>query len=60
LFAKARLNLIELIRRDGGGAEQAINLIMIAKYLERIGDHAVNIAGWIIFYITGGLAGQKE
>ncbi|MDR3349038.1 MAG: phosphate signaling complex protein PhoU [Acidaminococcales bacterium] len=60
LFAKARLNLIELIRKDGGGAEQAINLIMIAKYLERIGDHAVNIAGWIIFYITGGPAGQKE
>jgi phosphate transport system protein len=60
LFAKSRLNLIDWIRKSSGDAEQAINLMMIAKYLERIGDHAVNIAGWIIFYVTGDLAGQKE
>jgi phosphate transport system protein len=60
LFAKSRRSLIESIRKDGGDAEQAINIMMIAKYLERIGDHAVNIAHWIIFYLTGGQAGQKE
>ena len=33
--------------------EYALNLLMIAKYFERIGDHAVNIAQWAIFAITG-------
>ena len=45
--------LIEKIQEDKENGEQAIDLIMIAKYLERIGDHAENIAEWVIFSITG-------
>ena len=53
LFVHIREELIALIeqRVDAGG--QALDLLMIAKYLERIGDHAVNIAGWVAFSITG-------
>ena len=32
---------------------QALDILMIVKYLERIGDHATNIAGWVVFSITG-------
>jgi phosphate transport system protein len=45
--------LIEKIQEDKKNGEQAIDLIMIAKYFERIGDHAENIAEWVIFSITG-------
>jgi phosphate transport system protein len=38
---------------------QAIDLLMIAKYLERIGDHATNIAEWVEFAITGTHRGGK-
>ena len=41
------------IRKDGANGEQALDLLMVAKYLERIGDHAVNIAEWVIYSITG-------
>ena len=53
LFVHIREELIALIeqRVDAGG--QALDLLMIAKYLERIGDHAVNIAEWVAFSITG-------
>ena len=53
LFDKVRNDLIELISKDEANGPQAIDLIMIAKYLERIGDHATNIAEWVVFYITG-------
>jgi len=53
LFDKVRNDLIELINKDEANGPQAIDLIMIAKYLERIGDHATNIAEWVVFYITG-------
>jgi phosphate transport system protein len=53
LFDAVRNDLIRLIREDAGNGEQAIDLLQIAKYLERIGDHAVNIAEWVIFSITG-------
>jgi phosphate transport system protein len=53
LFKTVRFELIELIRADGKNGEQAIDLLMIAKYLERIGDHAVNIAEWVGFSLTG-------
>jgi len=52
-FLAVREDLISLLRNDSSGATQALDLLMIAKYLERIGDHAVNIAQWVIHAITG-------
>lgn len=53
LFLRVRDEVIDLIRNDTGAGESAVDLLMVAKYLERIGDHATNIAGWVIFSITG-------
>lgn len=53
LFVTVKTELIEMIREDVNNGEQAIDLIMIAKYFERIGDHAQNIAEWVIFSLTG-------
>lgn len=52
-FATVKNDLVELIKKDGRNADQAILLMMIAKYLERIGDHAVNIGEWVEYAITG-------
>ena len=52
-FAAIKSSLIELIKNDSDSGEFAIDLLMIGKYLERIGDHAVNIAEWVIFSVTG-------
>ena len=52
-FIKVRKDLIGLIHDDVQNGEQAFDLLQIAKYYERIGDHAVNIAEWVIFSITG-------
>ena len=53
LFVQVRDDLVALIRADADAAEQAIDLVMVAKYFERIGDHATNIAEWVVFSITG-------
>ena len=53
LFDKVKEEIVELIREDNKNGELCIDLLMIAKYLERIGDHAVNIAEWVSFSITG-------
>jgi len=53
LFDKVKFDLIELIRGDNPNSEQAIDLLMIAKFFERIGDHACNIASWVVYSITG-------
>lgn len=53
LFITVKRELINLINENADYGEQAADLLMIAKYFERIGDHAVNIAEWIIFSITG-------
>ncbi len=53
LFSATRTDLIERIRAERESAEEAIDLMMIAKYLERIGDHATNIAEWVVYSITG-------
>jgi phosphate transport system protein len=45
--------LINFIKQNPENAEQAIMFMMIAKYFERIGDHAVNIGEWVEFGITG-------
>ena len=52
-FDMVKFDLIELIGADSSNGEQAIDLLMIAKYFERIGDHATNIAEWVVFSITG-------
>jgi len=53
LFQVVKKELIEKIQENAENGEQAIDLLMIAKYFERIGDHAQNIAEWVIFSITG-------
>ena len=53
LFDEIKTELIGLIRQNAENGEQALDLLMIAKYLERIGDHATNIAEWVAFSITG-------
>ena len=53
LFRTIKSELVELILENRETADQAIDLIIIAKYLERIADHAVNIAQWAIFCVTG-------
>jgi len=58
LFITIRRDLINLTRADSENGEQAMDLLMVAKYLERIGDHAVNIAEWVVFSITG-IHGKK-
>ena len=52
-FRTIKAELVELIVQDREEADQAIDLIIITKYLERIADHAVNIAQWAIFCVTG-------
>ena len=58
LFDKVKNDVIELIQEDHANGEQAIDFIMIAKYFERIGDHASNIAEWVVFSITGRHVGE--
>jgi len=53
LYITVKKDLIGLIHKDVKNGEQAFDLLQIAKYYERIGDHAVNIAEWVIFSITG-------
>lgn len=58
LFVEVKEHLTDLIRRDESLAGEALDLLMIAKYLERIGDHAVNVAEWVIYAITGSKPGK--
>lgn len=53
LFETVKSDLVALIRADGNNADQAILFMMIAKYLERIADHAVNIGEWVEYAVTG-------
>ena len=53
LFDKVKKELIQMIHENADKGEQAADLLMVAKYMERIGDHATNISEWVIFYITG-------
>lgn len=53
LFSCVKHELIELIAQNRSFGEQAADLLMVAKYFERIGDHATNIAEWVIYSITG-------
>lgn len=60
LFAKVKAELIRFIGQSEESGEWAMDLLMIAKYFERIGDHAANIAEWVEFSITGFHPGEKE
>ncbi|MDR1246842.1 MAG: phosphate signaling complex protein PhoU [Clostridiales Family XIII bacterium] len=53
LFYKVKDELIVLIAKDGKNGGACLDLLMIAKYLERIGDHAANIAEWVEYSVTG-------
>lgn len=53
LFLTAKRQLIEVVQSGTSDAEALIDMLMIAKYFERIGDHAENVAEWVIFSITG-------
>lgn len=52
-FTEIKDTLISMITNNTADGEYALDLLMIAKYLERIGDHAVNIAEWVEFSVTG-------
>ena len=53
LFDTEKEMLIKTVREDAERASQALDFLMIAKYFERIGDHAVSVAEWVIYSITG-------
>ena len=53
LFVRVRERLVARITADPAAGAHTLDLFMISKYLERIGDHAVNIAEWVLFSITG-------
>jgi len=52
-FVRVKERLINMISENIADGEYALDLLMIAKYFERIGDHATNIAEWVIFSVTG-------
>ncbi len=52
-FDKIKEELIAAVREDNKKSEEYIDILMIAKYIERIGDHAVNIAEWVEYSVTG-------
>ncbi|MEE1075891.1 MAG: phosphate signaling complex protein PhoU [Acutalibacteraceae bacterium] len=53
LFDTVMKQLVEMIKTDAKGADEAPDLLMIAKYFERMGDHTVNIAEWVVYAFTG-------
>ena len=52
-FTQVKQSLIGKIAKNPDDGEYALDLLMIAKYFERIGDHATNIAEWVIYSVTG-------
>ena len=53
LFEQVKEELIAFIAADAAAVEQGLDLLMVAKYLERIGDHATNVAEWVEYSLTG-------
>lgn len=60
LFEQVKDDLIDAVAENKSWGEYFIDILMIAKYLERISDHAVNIAEWVIFSVTGKHVSQEE
>ena len=52
-FSRVKCGIISLITENHADGEFALDLLMISKYFERIGDHATNIAEWVIYSVTG-------
>ena len=59
-FDQVKNALIRRLAASETEGSSALDLLMIAKYLERIGDHAVNIAGWVLYSITGRLESENQ
>ena len=59
-FLQVKGQLISLIAADPKDGEYALDLLMIAKYLERIGDHATNLSEWVIYATTGLHKSEEE
>ena len=57
-FFRLKESLINMLSENKADGEYAIDLLMIAKYYERIGDHATNIAEWVAFSVTGNHKGE--
>ena len=53
LFVQVKSVIVRLLREDKAQGEVALDLLMIAKYFERIGDHATNVAEWVEYAVTG-------
>ncbi|MEE0929851.1 MAG: phosphate signaling complex protein PhoU [Acutalibacteraceae bacterium] len=53
MFVSVKQRLIDMIKLEEKGADEAPDLLMIAKYFERLGDHCVNIAEWVVYAFTG-------
>ena len=59
LFVRVKSEMCALISEDRTRGEAALDTLLIAKYLERIGDHAVGIAQWVIYAVTGRHEGEE-
>ena len=57
-FSRMKEELAKVLRQDGDSSV-CLDILMISKYLERIADHAVNIADWVIFAQTGAHSGKE-
>ena len=53
LFNRVKQEAVKLLKEDGAESDKVVDLLMLAKYLERIGDHAVNVCEWTEFFDTG-------
>ena len=53
LFNRVKQEAVKLLKEDGAESDKVVDLLMVAKYLERIGDHAVNVCEWTEFFDTG-------
>lgn len=56
LFNKVKADVVAALKDEAKNADEYIDIIMLAKYLEKVGDHAVNVGEWQIFRMTGELS----
>ena len=59
LFNRVKEKMMEAIHNQDLDADKVVDYLMVAKYLEKIGDHAVNIGEWAIFQVTGNMQGVQ-